>query len=237
VASPSAHPNVIREFPLTSTKALGVTRRYYPRYSRAKRLAGHPRMYRVAAEVEKSHISEYVDAEMHAIVSVVGRSGLVAMEALAGGNTAVSREAYSVRKAAAKIVESIERSVALFGEKAAALSRLAALATECMQADWDGADAAAIDPLAVLFARRFLRALPESLPLPEFAAEPDGSISLDWIRSRNRLFSLSVGRSNRLAYAWLDGADRGHGVARFDGQNVPARVLEGIKGILGQGID
>jgi hypothetical protein len=95
------------------------------------------------------------------------------------------------------------------------------------------AGAAAIDPLTVLMGRRFLRLLPESVPLPEFAPEPDGFISLDWIRSPNRLFSLSIGRSNRLAYAWLDGADRGHGVARFDGQNVPARVLEGIKGILG----
>jgi hypothetical protein len=155
------------------------------------------------------------------------------MEALAGSNTAVSHEAYAVRKAAAKIVESIERSVALFGEKAGALLRLAALATECMQAGWDGADAAPIDPLAVLMARRFLRLLPEGVPLPEFAPEPDGSISLDWIRSRNRLFSLSVGRGSRLAYAWLDGADRGHGVTRFDGQNVPARVLEGIKRVLG----
>ena len=155
------------------------------------------------------------------------------MEALAGGNTAVSPEACSVRKAATKIVESIERSVALFGEKAGALSRLAALATECMQAGWDGADAAAIDPLAVLMARRFLRLLPEGVPLPEFTPEPDGSISLDWIRSRNRLFSLSVGRSSRLAYAWLDGADRGHGVARFDGQSIPARVFEGIKGVMG----
>ena len=158
------------------------------------------------------------------------------MQALAGGKTAVSPEACSVRKAATKIVESIERSVALFGEKAGALSRLAALATECMQAGWDGADAVAIDPLAVLMARRFLRLLPEGVPLPEFAPEPDGSISLDWIRSRNCLFSLSIGRSNRLAYAWLDGADRGHGVARFDGQNIPARVFEGINGVMGYGM-
>ena len=71
--------------------------------------------------------------------------------------------------------------------------------------------------------------------LPEFAPEPDGSISLDWIQSRARLYSLSIGHSNRLAYAWLDGADKGHGVVHFDGQNVPPRVLDGIKHIVGHG--
>ena len=109
------------------------------------------------------------------------------------------------------------------------------MTAECAEPDWDGHGAVAIDPIAILLTGRFVRALPEGVPLPEFTPEPDGSISLDWIRSRNRLFSLSIGRSNRLAYAWLDGADKGHGVVTFDSQNVPPRVLEGIKGIVGQG--
>jgi hypothetical protein len=138
-----------------------------------------------------------------------------------------------VHEAASKVVKLTERSLALFGEKAAALSRLAALAAECAEPDWDGAEAAAIDPIAISSASRFIRALPDGIPLPEFAPEPDGSISLDWIASRTRLFSLSIGHSNRLAYAWLDGADKGHGVARFYGQNIPPRVLDDIKHILG----
>ena len=85
---------------------------------------------------------------------------------------------------------------------------------------------------AVMLAERFLRALPYRIPLPELAVEPDGSISLDWIRSRTRLFSVSVGRASRLAFAWLDGSDTGHGVARFDGQNVPPRILEGIEAVV-----
>jgi len=140
-----------------------------------------------------------------------------------------------VHGAATKVAALAEQSLALFGEKAAALSCLAALATECSEPGWDGEDAAAIDPLAVLWTRRFVRALPAAIPLPEFTPEPDGSLSLDWIQSRHRLFSLSIGRSNRLAYAWLDGADKGHAVARFDGRNVPARVLEGIEAIMGRG--
>ncbi len=76
---------------------------------------------------------------------------------------------------------------ALFGEKAAALSRLAALAAECAEQGWDGEDAVAISSGAVAAAERLVRALPDGIPIPEFAPEPDGSISLEWIMSRNRL--------------------------------------------------
>jgi hypothetical protein len=43
---------------------------------------------------------------------------------------------------------------------------------------------------------------------------------------------VSVGPSGRLAFAWLDGVEKGHGVVRFDGQDVPRRILEGIKAIV-----
>jgi hypothetical protein len=146
----------------------------------------------------------------------------------------VSPEADAIHHAASEVLRAAERSFALFGEKAAALSQLAAMATECSEEGWDGDGAAGIDPVAVSLTTRFVRALPDTIPLPEFAPEPDGSISVDWIRSPHRMLSLSIGRSDRLAYAWLDGTDKGHGVARFDGQNVPPRVLEAIKDILGQ---
>lgn len=157
--------------------------------------------------------------------------GYSALHGYARGGSAVSTEAAAVREAASKVVEFAERSQVLFGEKSVAISQLWTLANDCDEQGWDGYDASAINQAALFTAEQFLRALPHDIPIPEFAAEPDGSISLDWIVSRNRLFSLSVGANNRLAYAWLDGADRGHAVARFDGNNVPARVLEGIKEI------
>jgi hypothetical protein len=157
-----------------------------------------------------------------------------ALQALAG-SSAVSREADEVRRAAKEVVNAAESSQALFAGKAALLSDLAALESECAEEGWDGNDAAAIDHLAVLQAQRLLRALPDRCPLPEAAAEPDGSISLDWIRSRNRLFSASVSSSDRIAFAWVDGADSGYGVERFDGQNVPQRILQGIEAAMGTG--
>lgn len=161
--------------------------------------------------------------------------GYAALQAVARGDSAVSTEAQAVRQAASSLVDSAEKSQALFGAKALAISQIHALANECSDSGWDGDNAAAIHPRAVLIAEAFVRAIPDCIALPEVAPEPDGCLSLDWIQSRNRFFTLSVGVSNRLAYAWLDGADKGNGVARFDGEGIPTRVLEGICGIMNHG--
>lgn len=162
--------------------------------------------------------------------------GYAALNAVARpGRSAISSEAQAVQKAATAVVELAQRSQALFGAKALAIAQIWALADECCELGWDGSDASPLDHLAVTSAEDFIRALPDGVPLPEFSPEPDGSISLDWIQSRHRLFSVSVGATNRLAYAWLDGADRGHAVARFDGETVPPRILEGIERIINRG--
>lgn len=164
--------------------------------------------------------------------SIVSAPGFAALHSLAREGSAVSTEAQTLRQAASDVVDRVERSEVLFGGKASAISQIWALANEYAEPDWDGNGAYPIDQQAVFKAAAFIRLLPDGLPLPEFAPEPDGSISLDWILSRNRLFSMSVGRSDRLAYAWLDGADKGHAVARFDGARVPPRILSGIEGII-----
>ena len=161
--------------------------------------------------------------------------GFGALYSLARAGSASSSEAQTVRRAAGIVVNSVERSHALFGDKASAISQIWALANECAKPGWDGDGALPLNRLAAFKAISFIRALPDGVPLPEFAPEPDGSISLDWIQSRNRFFSLSVGTSNRLAYAWLDGTDKGHAVARFDEENMPPRIFEGIRTIMNGG--
>jgi hypothetical protein len=166
------------------------------------------------------------------VSAVTIQLGLAALYSLARPGSAVSREAQVVQQVANDAVNSVERSWALFGRKASAISELSALANECAHEGWDGGDARPIDPQAVSKAIAFMRALPDSLPLPEMTAEPDGAVSLDWIRSRNRLLSVSIGAGDRLAFAWLDGSDRGHGVARFVEGVVPARIVDGIAAIM-----
>ncbi|MCI0540904.1 MAG: hypothetical protein L0Z50_37360 [Verrucomicrobiales bacterium] len=133
------------------------------------------------------------------------------------------------------MIDAAERSIALFGEKNTAISQICSLVNECAEQGWDGDDASPIDPTTASLAEAFIRALPENVPLPEFTPEADGGISLDWIESRTRLFSVSFGLNNRLAYAWLDGTDKGHAVASFDGEIIPPRILEGIGAIVSHG--
>jgi len=169
-------------------------------------------------------------------VLVIGAlAGYAAVYSAAQGGSAVSTEARAIRKSASAVIETAEQSHALFGAKSGAISKIWELTGECAEPGWDGNEARPVDRLAAKIAVEFIRVWPEIVPLPEFAPEPDGSISFDWIQSRTRLFSLSVGVTNRLAYAWLDGADKGHGVARFDGSRIPQRVLEGILSIVNNG--
>jgi hypothetical protein len=152
-------------------------------------------------------------------------AGFAAMQTAANGGNAVSPDAQVVREQARCVLRAFEQSQALFGAKAEAISQLMALAGEDKT----------IDPNAVFVAEKFVRALPDAISLPEFSLDPDGAISLDWIQSRTRIFSLSVEANGRLAYAWLDGIDRGHATARFNGRQIPERIIEGITSIATNG--
>jgi hypothetical protein len=159
------------------------------------------------------------------VVPVIGLSGYVALQAFAGGSSAVSPEADSARRAVEKVVISAERSEALFGRRAIALAQLRDTVAEHSQFGWDGADANPVDQIAVGRTTSFIRMIPDYFPLPEFSPDPDGAISLDWVSSRGRFLSISIGSEDRLAFAWLDGAERGHGTALFVGKQIPRRVV------------
>jgi len=161
--------------------------------------------------------------------------GYAAIYGYGRSSTAISAEAISTTAKVARLIESKENSQALFGKKSAAIFALREIASECSEDDWDGNGAAGVDPLAAWNTEEFIRTLPDDFPTPEPAAEPDGSISLDWIRSSNQIFSISVGTSNRLACAWLDGTERGHAVMNFDGVNLPHRFLSEIQPIVRYG--
>jgi hypothetical protein len=113
----------------------------------------------------------------------------------------------------------------LFGRKAAVISQLRNLRSDCSEQDWDGAGASPISAAAISSAEQFIRVLSGDVPLPEVCGDPDGAVSLDWIFSSNRIFSVSLSAGNRLAYAWTDGVERGHGVAVFSGTATPAVIL------------
>lgn len=151
--------------------------------------------------------------------------GYAAMAGYARPTSAVSNEAFQICEAATEVMRRREGSETLFGEKALALSALRATVADV----FIDADQEAVKPDALWNAEQLLRALPDDLAAPEFSVDPDGAIAFDWIESRTRMFSVSVTESERLAYAWLDGSDRGHGVARFRSPVLPSKLLSSMR--------
>ena len=108
------------------------------------------------------------------------------------------------------------------------LSLLDELYEECRKPDWDSHGAAPVGNVAIDKAKYFVSALySQRLDYPEFGAEPDGCVTLEWRRGYHQWLSVSVGPAPRLDFAWMDGSDRGGGSVIFDEQTVP-RMLVGL---------
>lgn len=135
-------------------------------------------------------------------------------------SSAVSEAAAWVQKLVGNVARGTESAQSLAGREVEFGARLRAALDELITDE----DQHPVPTTAVRIASRFVRVLPASLPLPEVAIDPDGAISLDWMPSRTRVFSVSVDDSGRLAYAWMNGSDRGHGVVRFEGA-IPGPLL------------
>jgi len=109
------------------------------------------------------------------------------------------------------------------------LSEVESLVAEHSMPGWDGADAPPISFATFANAREFVSALPESVPLPELAVDPDdGAISFEWHGGYRKVFSVSIGESGRLACAGLDGTDQWYGAWTFDSE-IPALVTESVR--------
>lgn len=157
--------------------------------------------------------------------------GCAALQAASYGGNAVSEEATLVRESLINVSRSAESSRALFGPKSDLLNSLELLHIECAEADWDGYGAEPVSMVALSRVRAFIRSLPEGFLLPELSVEPDGAVALDWMPSANRTLSVSLGESGRVPYAWVDGTDCGHAVARILDETVPSRILTEIQRI------
>ena len=109
-------------------------------------------------------------------------AGFAGMGSYARSSTGVSPESGILRKAANTVNNAARRSESLFGWKSKTLQQLRGAVAEGIESGTDD-DAVNVDPRALALAEAFIDVLPEGFPLPEFALEPDGSISLDWIRA------------------------------------------------------
>jgi hypothetical protein len=86
-----------------------------------------------------------------------------------------------------------------------------------------------VDADTVLAAIQFAFSLPRLGALPEVSADPDGEVSFDWIGPSGEMFSVSVNKHNRLAYAgWFGEMSRIHGIEQL-GEGCPQQIVRGIE--------
>lgn len=142
-----------------------------------------------------------------------------------GVNTGFSPESKQLQRSFEKAVTHF-RSIC---EREKAFSDLVRAVKEASQEDWDHFGAKPASILAANLAIRFLNALPSALPTPDVGIDPDGDISFEWVRSKDRMFTVSLSRNGKLSYAGLFGNEiSSHGTEVFD-DTIPRTIIENVK--------
>ena len=107
------------------------------------------------------------------------------------------------------------------------------IANECKQKDWDGYGATPVHIDTIATVAEFMRLLPANVTMPEFCAEPDGAISIDWFLDNSNMLSLSIGGSHtphNIAFVWkLKGGHLLCGSKEFNGKEIPPTILQLIQ--------
>ncbi|RJP65841.1 MAG: hypothetical protein C4535_14435 [Comamonadaceae bacterium] len=107
----------------------------------------------------------------------------------------------------------------------AALDDLHALQSEAAAGEHD----AMLDDATLELGKRFLLALPKSLPVPSLGLDRDGELRFDWTAPLRRMLSVSLRSDGRVAYAVRLGARRAtHGVEVFD-DAIPEKIVRAVR--------
>lgn len=82
-------------------------------------------------------------------------------------------------------------------------------------------------------AKRFLLALPGSVPSPELSLDADGEVSFDWLGTDGRMLTVVLREDGRLAYASrLSSFKRDHGKEQFDDE-LPKSIIQMVQQVTG----
>jgi hypothetical protein len=89
-------------------------------------------------------------------------------------------------------------------------------------------DTAPVDAATKDAAVQFAYLLPYSLPMPEISPDPDGEIMFDWLGPSGKMFSVSIDKTGRIAYAGRFGdKSKVHGIEQLS-LACPYEVIRGI---------
>lgn len=112
-----------------------------------------------------------------------------------------------------------------------AFTELEELSVNASRPNWDNLGSAPLDADTYQIAKRFILALPSSIPAPELTVDRDGEVNFDWFGSGGQIFSASLRKDGRIAFAGQFSArNRLSGVEEFN-DSVPKRIVESIKAI------
>jgi hypothetical protein len=143
-------------------------------------------------------------------------------------NTGVSNDAGYLRNRIDNVAESNAMTYLRLKHEIDLLSGLLDAILAARHDDWDSYGAEPVIPEAIGNALKFIKALPLGVPIPAIATEPDGEIAFDWQSAVDRMFSVSVGASQKISYSGLFGDDDTHG-STFFVSTLPKTVLRAIE--------
>lgn len=129
------------------------------------------------------------------------------------------------------LAEAFERfhSAEIFSLNIQLLEDLNSVVERASVPNWDGYDAEPVNIAAFIEARRFIRRLAFSAPMPEILSDPDGDITLQWIREPDRQLSVSLSGTGRVSYAGLFGKGiRAHGTEVFNAA-IPQEIIRKLR--------
>lgn len=114
------------------------------------------------------------------------------------------------------------------------LDGLIKIYASCLIDNWDGYGAKAVSLLAINKALGFSTRLSPEIPSPEYSAEPDGEVAVEWYGPDGATLSVSIGEGDKVSYSALfsDGS-YAHGKESYERCNIEMleslalRVLEG----------
>lgn len=106
---------------------------------------------------------------------------------------------------------------------------LASQIQQVLEESSDTAEGRPVDAETAAVAIQFAYLLPWSLPTPEVAPDADGEISFDWLGSSGKMFSVTVDKTGRIAYAGRFGSrSKVHGIEQLS-TTCPQEIVRGIK--------
>lgn len=138
--------------------------------------------------------------------------------ALRTGRSGFSREADYIEKEKRTLTGRLLDTV-LFGDRERTiLSLFTKSLSPCLNSNWDGYNALPVSLKTYTMALEFLISMPASVKLPDITADPDGSVSMEWYRSPEWIFSISIDAYGKLDYAALFGDRKYHGSMYYAGE-------------------